>query len=65
VGPDHREYQPDFVAEAEDCIYMLEPKAIADLDDPEVKLKREVAVTWCRLAGHYLSSSSGVNSGCH
>jgi len=24
-GSDHPEYQPDFVAEADDCIYMLEP----------------------------------------
>ncbi len=27
IGADQKEYQPDFVAETDGCIYMLEPKA--------------------------------------
>lgn len=29
------------------CIYLLEPKSTGDLNDDEVKLKRDVAVKWC------------------
>ena len=43
-GADHLEYQPDFVAETADAIYMLEPKASNQLDDPVVLAKKEVAV---------------------
>ncbi len=42
-----------------DCIYMLEPKAAGDLDDDEVKLKRDVAVKWCGLATDYASATGG------
>ncbi|MEG9437557.1 DEAD/DEAH box helicase family protein [Edaphobacter sp. HDX4] len=58
-GSDHREYQPDFVAETNDCIYMLEPKARGDLDDTEVKLKCEIAVKWCALATEYATDTGG------
>lgn len=40
-------------------IYMLEPKAVGDLDDPEVKLKRDVAVKWCGLATKYAAGTGG------
>ena len=43
-GGDHPEYQPDFVAEADGTIYMLEPKARNDMNDPEVLAKKDVAV---------------------
>lgn len=56
---EHPEYQPDFVAETADGIYMLEPKRKADLDDPEVQLKREVAVQWCANASDYSRSTGG------
>ena len=58
-GSDHPEYQPDFVAEGTDCIYMLEPKAANELNDDEVKAKREVAIKWCALASDYSASSGG------
>ena len=56
---EHPEYQPDFVAEAADGIYMLEPKRKSDLDDPEVQLKKEVAVQWCANASDYSRSTGG------
>jgi type III restriction enzyme len=52
-GADHPEYQPDFVAETETTIYMLEPKAKDEMEDPVVLLKKEVAQKWCeRASGH-------------
>ena len=56
---EHPEYQPDFVAETADGIYMLEPKRKSDLDDPEVQLKKEVAVRWCANASDYSRSTGG------
>ncbi len=49
-GADHLEYQPDFVAETADAIYMLEPKASNQLGDPVVLAKRDAAVKWCAQA---------------
>ena len=58
-GADQPEYQPDFVAETADCIYMLEPKSRADLDDEQVKLKQAVAVKWCASATEYAATTGG------
>jgi type III restriction enzyme len=54
-GVDHPEYVPDFVAETDDGIYMLEPKARNEMTDAEVLAKRDAAVQWCAYAtGHAL-----------
>jgi type III restriction enzyme len=53
------DYQPDFVAEASDCIYMLEPKAKNEMTTPEVLSKKEAAVTWCTRATTHALSSGG------
>ncbi len=58
-GAEHREYQPDFVAETGDCIYMLEPKAVRDMEDPEVLAKRKAAVEWCGHASAHAATYSG------
>jgi len=58
-GADHLEYQPDFVAEAGDTIYMLEPKMRKELDDPVVLTKKEAAIEWCRNASEHAASYSG------
>lgn len=44
------QYIPDFVAEFDDRIVMLEPKARNRMDDPEVMAKRDAAVVWCAQA---------------
>ncbi|HSW13272.1 MAG TPA: DEAD/DEAH box helicase family protein [Solimonas sp.] len=49
-GADHQEYQPDFVAEADDCIYMLEPKAKNEMEDAVVLIKKDAAIRWCAHA---------------
>ncbi len=58
-GADHLEYQPDFVAETDDAIYMLEPKARNELDSQEVLAKQAAAVTWCQHASAHAASYGG------
>ncbi len=58
-GRDHREYQPDFVAEAPDVIYMIETKRRADMESPEVVEKSRAAVEWCKRATAHSASYSG------
>lgn len=58
-GHEHPEYQPDFVAETEDRILMLEPKAKNEMDDPEVLAKRDAAVIWCEQATEHASKHNG------
>ena len=58
-GADPLEYQPDFVAETEDTVYMLEPKARNEMTDPQVVAKRDVAVKWCQNASTHAASYAG------
>jgi type III restriction enzyme len=58
-GGDDLEYQPDFVAETETHILMLEPKASDRMADPDVLAKRDVAVEWCRHATDHTASYGG------
>ena len=58
-GSDHLEYQPDFVAEVDGAIYMLEPKAANEMEDPVVLAKKEVAVAWCRNASEHSKEHGG------
>jgi type III restriction enzyme len=58
-GADQREYVPDFVAETESTIYMLEPKAKTEVDDPIVQAKKTVAETWCQNATDYNAKHGG------
>ena len=56
---EHPEYQPDFVAETDDLIYMLEPKMSTQMTDPQVLAKKEVAVQWCQQASDYMQQHGG------
>ena len=58
-GADHLEYQPDFVAETVETIYMLEPKARNELDAADVQAKKAAAVQWCRHASEHAASYKG------
>lgn len=58
-GAEHPEYIPDFVAETDQNIFMLEPKARNEMETPEVESKKEAAVRWCRLASDYNRSCNG------
>ena len=59
LGSEQPEYVPDFVAEMQDCILMVETKARADLDSPDVQAKAQVAVQWCRHASDYAEQTGG------
>jgi type III restriction enzyme len=59
LGADHPEYQPDFVAETSDAIYMLEPKAVNKMKDPEVLAKKEAAEAWCKNASDHTAKYGG------
>ncbi len=58
-GADHLEYQPDFVAETKDRIYMMEPKARNEMTDDDVLAKKEAAVKWCKQASEYAATFNG------
>jgi type III restriction enzyme len=58
-GTDNPEYQPDFVAETNDRIYMLEPKAANEMTDSAVLAKRDVAIAWCKRASEHARSYGG------
>jgi type III restriction enzyme len=58
-GADHLEYQPDFVAETKDAIYMLEPKSRKEMEDPVVLAKMESAKEWCANASAYALANGG------
>ena len=53
------EYQPDFVAETAEIIYMLEPKNRDEIDNPQVVAKKDVAVKWCQNASNYMLQHNG------
>lgn len=58
-GADHLEYQPDFVAETDEMIYMLEPKAKDAMHDADVLAKRNAAEKWCQMANDHAASYGG------
>jgi type III restriction enzyme len=58
-GADHPEYQPDFVAETDSHILMLEPKAKNQMDAPDVLAKKDAAVLWCEQASDYAMTYQG------
>jgi type III restriction enzyme len=53
------EYQPDFVAETKDAIFMLEPKASNQMEDVIVLAKKEAAIKWCKNASDYAAANGG------
>lgn len=58
-GADHLEYQPDFVAETADIIYMLEPKMRKEMEDSVVIAKKDAAIKWCEHASNHAATHDG------
>lgn len=52
-------YEPDFVVETEDTIYMCEPKASKNMKDIDVLEKMEAAEEYCRSATEFNSENGG------
>jgi len=52
-------YEPDFIAETKDSIYMIEVKASNEMEDLEVQAKAMAAVKYCKYATEYTTEYSG------
>jgi len=52
-------YEPDFIVETGDCIYMCEPKASRNLADVDVLEKKEAAEEYCRAASKFNGENGG------
>ncbi|MCB1826544.1 MAG: type III restriction endonuclease subunit R, partial [Candidatus Competibacteraceae bacterium] len=56
LGNEQPEYIPDFVAETDATILMVETKARADINTREVQAKAAAAVRWCKYASDHAAS---------
>jgi len=56
LGTEQPEYIPDFVAETDSFILMVETKAQVDVGTPEVQAKAAAASRWCQHASDYAKS---------
>lgn len=53
IGTEQPEYVPDFVAETNSTIYMVETKARTDINTQEVQAKADSAARWCKHASDH------------
>ena len=56
LGTEQPEYIPDFVAEAETTIFMVETKARTDVNSQEVQAKAAAAARWCKYASDHAAT---------
>jgi type III restriction enzyme len=59
LGSSHQQYVPDFVAEIEHELLMIETKARNEMATPEVAAKRRAAEEWCRNASAHAATYGG------
>lgn len=52
-------YEPDFVVETLTYKYIVEPKQASLINDANVQVKKQAAVTWCENASKYELSNGG------
>lgn len=55
----NRIYEPDFIAETAECIYMIEVKAANEMQDPEVQAKAAAAIKYSNYATEYTAENGG------
>ena len=48
-----KNYEPDFVVETEDTIYLVEVKAEKDMNDPNVIAKKKRGILYCETVTHW------------
>src|SRR5690606_16226453 len=53
LGTEQPEYVPDFIAETDSTIFMVETKARNDVDTQEVQAKAAAAARWCKYASDH------------
>lgn len=54
-----KKYEPDFIVETSDAIYMCETKAEKDVNAPDVLAKAEAAREFCRRATEFTTQNGG------
>lgn len=54
-----KRYEPDFVVESADAIYMVETKADRSIDDRDVREKEKAAMAYCKAATDWNAEHSG------
>ena len=54
-----KRYEPDFIVETDDAIYMVETKASNELTNEEVQMKKQAAEEYCRNASEFTSENGG------
>ena len=54
-----KKYEPDFIVETSDAIYMCETKAEKDVNDADVQAKAEAAREFCRRASEFTAQNGG------
>lgn len=54
-----KRYEPDFIVETEDCIYMVETKAANEISSEDVQLKKQAAEEYCNHASEYTAENGG------
>ena len=54
-----RLYEPDFIVETKDVIYMVETKRDTEITAEEVKLKKKAALSYCERASEYTARVGG------
>ncbi len=54
-----KRYEPDFIVETEDGIYMIEPKASGNMLDIDVLAKKEAALKYCKYASEFTAENGG------
>jgi type III restriction enzyme len=52
-------YEPDFVVEAKDGLFLCEPKRADQMQHPEVLAKKDAAVEWCKYATEHAQEHGG------
>jgi len=56
LGTEQPEYIPDFVAETDSTIFMVETKARTDINTQEVQAKAAAAARWCKHASDHAAT---------
>ena len=54
-----KRYEPDFIVETADCIYMIETKAANEVTNEEVQMKKQAAEEYCRHASEHTAENNG------
>ncbi|MEK6766032.1 MAG: type III restriction endonuclease subunit R, partial [Planctomycetota bacterium] len=54
-----RQYNPDFVVETQDAIYLIETKKEMDIESADVQEKAQAALQYCRHATEFTTQNGG------